>query len=363
MRRGSLTILLFASLWLIAGGAAKVQADVFAKNKYDAAAKKTASGRLCKGTQPFYWEVGNTNELLASGSYGQSDAKFNIDLSPRQQSYVGSAGAWFASAWLIEKAMEKQKHLTSEQIDLLRMRSPYTTPLSSGCANSLTIKSCFGNLGGYRKAEANPPDEYPFYFGPAHLQKLAMDLGLGSSFASHLRQEILETFGRENYYYASYETARLFDGLRMSPEGYARFLRDTMAGKNHMSELLGTHSGCAYNAGDCKNDVIYAGAPPDKRWRYSLGHWVETDTTRGKGAFSAFSMDGYYVWISADKTLYGIVAPMRPPNQLKNEKEDLRYRVIDCGRAIREAYISGIEQTESELPCDHGLCWDGSPDR
>ena len=266
MRGFGFTILFFAFCLIVASGASVAQADVFAKNKYDAAAKKTASGRVCKEIQPFYWEVGNTKEILASGSYGQSDAKFNIDLSPRQQSYVGSAGAWFASAWLIEKAMEKQKHLTTEQIDLLRMRSPYTTALSANCTNSLTIKSCFGNLGGYRKPGINPPDHYPFYFGAAHLQKLAMDLRMGGSFASHLRQEILDTFGRENYYYASYETARLFDGLRISPEGYARFLRDTMAGKNQMSALLGTHSVCAYRAGDCKDDVIYAGAPPDKRW-------------------------------------------------------------------------------------------------
>lgn len=338
----------------------QARADFFTNNKYQAAAKKTATGRLCKTQQPFYWEIGTTKKIEVNGSYGSADPRTGMSLGPRQQNLVGSAGAFLASAFLIEKALEKQDRLTEEQIDLLRMRSPYTASDSVDCNNALTVKSCFGHLGGNRTKDADKI--YPFYFGAGHLQKLAMDLGIGDTFASQLREDFIDTFGRNNYYGASYHTARLFDGMRITPEGYARFLRDTMQGKNKIAALLGSHAVCAYDAAECKNKVSFTAAPADKRWHYSLGHWVETDDTRGHGAFSAFSREGYYVWISADKKHYGIVAPLRPDVRFKNAAQALGIDTIDCGRAIREAFMTGVEQTRSEKPCGKNtLCWDGNP--
>lgn len=348
-------------LALFAGLPQDARADFFTNNKYQAAAKKTAAGRLCRNLQPYYWEIGTTQKIEVNGSYGQVDPRTGMYLGPRQQNLVGSAGAFLASAFLIENALAKQPRLTAEQIDLLRMRSPYVVPESADCTHALTVKSCFGNLGGYRKTE--PDKKYPFHFGAGHLQKLAMDLGFGDTFASRLREVFIDTFGRTHYYGASYPRARLFDGMRITPEGYARFLRDTMSGKNKMSDLLGSHAACAYDAGDCKNDVSYSAAPADKRWHYSLGHWVETDETRGRGAFSAFSREGYYVWITADKKHYGLIAPLRPNVQTKNATTGLGLDTIDCGRAIREAFRTGIEQTRTEKPCglNNTLCWDKNP--
>lgn len=346
----------------VAGYAATAQADFFTNNKYQAAAKKTASGRLCDAVEPFYWEIGTAKEIEVNGSYGQPDPRNGLTLGPEQQTLAGSAGAWIASAFLVAKAMENQTALTAEQIDLLRGRSPYATPNGDSCGNALTVKSCFGKMGGYRKPAPHAPDTYPFYFGPGHLQKLAMDLGLGDVFTSRLRTELVDAFGRDNYYWARYDSARLFDGMRISPKGYARFLRDTMAGNNAMSALLGAHAACAYASGDCQDSVTYSGAPPDKRWQYSIGHWVETDDTRGRGTFSAFSLEGYYVWISADKKYYGIVAPMRPDARIRNAAKNLYIDTIDCGRAIREAFVTGVVQTRGEKPCGtNTLCWDGNP--
>lgn len=360
--RGMQKFLALCLVLLLAGYALPARADFFTNNKYQAAAKKTATGKLCRSLQPFYWEIGTTQKIEVSGSHGQADPRAGTSLGPGQQNLAGSAGAFLASAFLIENALEKQSSLTEEQIDLLRMRSPYTAPESTDCKHALTVKSCFGNMGGYRKPPAHAPQKYPFYFGGGHLQKLAMDLGFGNTFASKLREAFIDTFGRHHYYGASYPTARLFDGMQITPEGYARFLRDTMSGKNKMSQLLGSHATCAYAAGDCKNDVTYTAAPADKRWHYSLGHWVETDDTRGKGAFSAFSTEGYYVWIAADKKYYGLVAPLRPAAATKNASRTLYIDTIDCGRAIREAFLTGIEQTSSEKPCGKNtLCWDNNP--
>lgn len=346
----------------VAGYTAAARADLFTKNKYQAAAKRTAGGKLCDTLEPFYWEIGTAKKIEVNGFYGETDPARGLNEGPNQQTLAGSAGAWIASAFLVEKALENQTALTPEQIDLLRGQSPYTASNNDRCGSALTVKSCFGKMGGYRKPPADAPKTYPFFFGPGHLQKLAMDLGLGDVFASQLREEMIDAFGRDNYYIASFNTARLFDGLRISPKGYARFLRDTLAGYNPMSKLLGTHAVCAYDAADCKNKVAYTGAPPDKRWHYSIGHWVETDDTRGRGAFSAFSLEGYYVWISGDRKNYGIVAPLRDDARLKNRARDLYVDAIDCGRAIREAFVTGIAQKRSEKPCgSNTLCWDGNP--
>jgi hypothetical protein len=359
MRRAFAAALLCLALTGPAAGDAR--ADFFTNDKYQAAAKKTAAGRLCRSLQPFYWEIGTTQKIEVNGSFGQADPRTGMPLGPRQQNLVGSAGAFLASAFLIEQALEKQQKLTAAQIDLLRLRSPHTAPDGTDCTHALTVKSCFGNMGGARKMESGKT--YPFYFGAGHMQRLAMDLGLGDTFASHLRENFIDVFGRENYYGVSYVSARLFDGMRITPEGYARFLRDTMAGRNKMSGLLGSHTVCAYDAGDCAADVAFTAAPADKRWRYSLGHWVETDETRGRNSFSAFSREGYYVWISADKKHYGLVAPLRPERMTKNAARDLGIDTIDCGRAIREAFYTGIEQTRSEKPCEtsNTLCWDQNP--
>lgn len=324
------------------------KADAFAKTPQEAAAKKTSSGPVCSDTGSFYWEIGDTEKILGSGSVTQRLNMAPANPGAEVRLAAGEASSWLMSAYLIEKIFRKQTSLTDNQILALTMRSGFRSGMSQSCKATAKVRSCFGNLGGQ---DRNPPP-YGFHFGPGHMQKLGMNLDMGDMTAEDIRYDMLDAFAGTRSYNVYMGTTRLLDGLQITAAGYARFLRDTLAGKNKMSGLLGQHAVCAYQNDNCAG-TTYSPAPNDKTWQFSLGHWVETDTTRGNGAFSAFSTDGYYVWIAADKSHYGIVAPV-----IKNSK--VGAAAIDCGRALRTAYLTGITQTTRERACDHSLCRDGN---
>jgi len=345
MRLRFLAPLALAVLTLCA--AHTVQADVFAKTPQEAAAKKTSSGPVCDKIGSFYWEIGTADKILASGNVSQ---RFNMAGTPSGADVrlpAGEASSWIMSAYLIEKILKKQTTLTDEQIAALDMHSSYRAPMSQSCKATAKVQSCFRNVGGMDRNSLNKG----FHFGPGHMQKLAMDLGMADMTAEDIRYDMLDAFTGTRNYNGYLGTTRLIDGMQITAAGYARFLRDTLAGKNKMAGLLGQHAVCAYKGRDCP-DTGYTPAPNDKAWRFGLGHWTETDTTRGNGAFSAFSTEGYYVWIAADKSHYGVLAPV-----IKNTK--IGDSVIDCGRALRTAYLTGITQTTRERACDNSLCWDG----
>jgi hypothetical protein len=80
---------------------------------------------------------------------------------------------------------------------------------------------------------------------------------------------------------------------------------------------------------------VSAPIPPTESWHYSLGHWVEDDPKVGDGAFSSAGLFGFYPWVDASKTWYGVVARMAPAGALDS---------VDCGRIIRKAWVTGQAQ-------------------
>jgi hypothetical protein len=73
----------------------------------------------------------------------------------------------------------------------------------------------------------------------------------------------------------------------------------------------------------------------DESWHYSIGHWVEDDPKVGDGAFSSPGAFGFYPWIDASKTYYGVVARAEAPGALES---------VYCGRLIRKAWVTGGAQ-------------------
>ena len=76
--------------------------------------------------------------------------------------------------------------------------------------------------------------------------------------------------------------------------------------------------------------------PSTESWHYSLGHWVEDDPAVGDGAFSSAGAFGFYPWVDASKTYYGVLA-----------REDLLgtgmgVESARCGRLIRKAWMTGV---------------------
>ena len=69
-------------------------------------------------------------------------------------------------------------------------------------------------------------------------------------------------------------------------------------------------------------------------WHYSLGHWVEDDSALGDdGAFSSTGAFGFYPWIDAARSHYGVLARVGLPGS-GNES-------AACGKLIRQAWLSG----------------------
>src|SRR5262249_48883407 len=74
----------------------------------------------------------------------------------------------------------------------------------------------------------------------------------------------------------------------------------------------------------------------DEKWHDSIAHWVEED-----GTFSSPGADGFYPWIDASKTYYGILARFDPSTQSSGEDSGPAYYAsVRCGRAIRNAWLN-----------------------
>ena len=75
-----------------------------------------------------------------------------------------------------------------------------------------------------------------------------------------------------------------------------------------------------------------AESPVVEAWHYSYAHWVEDGPAVGDGAFSSPGALGFYPWIDATKTTYGVLARVQPNGY---------WASVLCGRLIRKAFTSG----------------------
>jgi hypothetical protein len=79
-----------------------------------------------------------------------------------------------------------------------------------------------------------------------------------------------------------------------------------------------------------------------KSWHYAIAHWVEDDPTVGDGAFSSPGAFGFYPWIDAGKTTYGVLA--RHANVSLSGNDPVAVESVVCGRAIRKAWFTSVAQ-------------------
>jgi hypothetical protein len=111
------------------------------------------------------------------------------------------------------------------------------------------------------------------------------------------------------------------------------FLRKVLSGGLTLKGALGSNQVCANTStSGCNAAFSPDDLPPAEAWRYSLGHWVESDPTLGDGAFSSAGGGGFYPWIDSSKTYYGIVARERETEAGAGINSE------QCGRLIRQAW-------------------------
>ena len=289
-----------------------------------AAAADTAqsTSNACNPIRPFYWEVGNSAAAKVAGSVPGSAGSATYTASTVMN--VASASKWLYGAYVVQR---RNGVLTAEDIKFLHFRSGYTS--FSICLPGDTVNSCLlrGSNDTYTAA-----NDGKFYYDGGHMQKHADLMGLGAMGNAALADELRSQLGTDIA--MAYSQPQPAGGVTSTAADYARFLRKLLAGNLRLGAILGTQAVCT-NPAICASAVATP-VPLNESWDYSLGHWVEVDPIKGDGAFSSAGAFGFYPWIDAGKTSYGIVARQAA----LGSGDDSMY----CGRLIRKAWLTGVAQ-------------------
>lgn len=274
-------------------------------------------GNECAAIRPFYWEVGDRSAAQASGSVGGSAYTANTVMS------IASATKWLYGAYVAER---RGGVFTAQDVEFLSFKSGYTD--FDICLPGQTVGSC---LAAGSNGDFVPATQGRYFYGGGHMQKHATLMGLGGMDNAALAAEWRSVLGSDIG--LAFSQPQPAGGAVSSAADYAVFLRKLLAGSLQHGALLGQSSVCT-NPGACPGQALYAPIPSTEQWRYSTGHWVETDPVVGDGAFSSAGAFGFYPWIDAGRTVYGVVAR-------RDATANAGYASARCGRLIRKAWLSG----------------------
>lgn len=286
-----------------------------------AAATTTANGNAaCRAVAPFYWEVGDRSASRASGSVARAGdpTVYTVDTSLA----LASSTKWLFGAYMVEI---RAGVLSADDVSRLHFRSGHTSFV--GCLPGQTVDACLAfpaANGAYTAAT-----DGRFFYDGGHMQKLATLVGLGNMNNGALATELRTVLGDEVA--ISFNQPQLPGGAQGTPADYARFLRKMLDGRLRLGALLGTQAVCT-NPATCPN-ALATPLPRNESWNYSLGHWVEADPVVGDGAFSSAGAFGFYPWIDATRTWYGVLA--------RQAAAGSGYESANCGRLIRKAWVTG----------------------
>jgi hypothetical protein len=306
-----------------------------------AAAATANNNASCVPIQPFYWEVGDRDGKLVGGTASQAG-----DTTPSASTpmLIASASKWIFGAYVVEL---RAGQLTANDLAALTMRSGYTGLAYASCIKLLqanqdaeTVHDCFvaSNLTGANN-DLDAAAVGKFHYNGGHFQWLADgDLGLGAANNAALQSAIAAQVGADFVF--TYDSPQLAAGIQTSGQDYAAFLRKILVGKLRIHDLLGSNAVCT-NPATCP-DAEYTPIPSSESWHYSLAHWVEDDPAVGDGAFSSPGAFGFYPWIDAGKTTYGVLA--RHANVTLSGNDPVAVASVICGRLIRKAWFTGTAQ-------------------
>lgn len=276
-----------------------------------AVAETLATAPACSGLGDAYWEIGDASGRLASGQRG-------IAISPDRPLHIASASKWLWGAYVVER---RDGRLTADDVAALTMSSGQVGLNPLRCRG--TVADCHGR--GVDTAQVGR-----FHYDGAHAQAQAMDLGLGAQDGPGLAAKMRKLLGQDIDF--TFRSPQPAGGAIMSPAAYGRFLRKLSAGHLRLSAQLGSHAVCTL-PGTCPTA---AASPFGRDWHYSLHHWVE-DAAGDDHALSSAGAFGFYPWLSADHTSWGLLA-----------REDASARAgqasAACGALLRRAWATARPQ-------------------
>ncbi|MFT3907603.1 MAG: hypothetical protein QM718_15005 [Steroidobacteraceae bacterium] len=297
-----------------------------------AASATARDNAACKPAQPFYWEIGDRHAPLASGSVGGNT--YNADT----EMLIASASKWVFGAYAIQR---RNGQLSDSDIHALNMTSGYThfgytaCKLQAALRKSATVASCFE-----ARSREGHNDDFDaqavgrFYYAGGHFQKMAVDLGLGNDDSQLLTRDFRRTLGEDLLFH--FDSPQMAGGMSASAAQYGLFLRKILSGDLRMHDVLGANAVCT-NPATCPS-ALHTPIPSGESWHYSMAHWVEDDPKMGDGAFSSPGAFGFYPWIDASQSWYGILA------RKGKVGGEVAVESVQCGRLIRKAWVSGVQQ-------------------
>ncbi len=291
------------------------------------AAIATASSRTnaCAAIAPFYWEIGDKTGMLGGGSVDHAASTTRYTATSVMA--IASASKWLYGTYVAER---RNGQLRAEDVQFLTFSSGYTNMSVAGCARTDTVASCAGRDS---NGVQDPATVGKFHYNGGHMQKhasLVDGMNLGALDNAALAAEMMRALGAEVT--LAYSQPQLAGGVMTNAKNYAVVLRKMLGRQLKMSELLGSHAVCTRPA-TCPNAVY---SPFSGSFHYSLGHWVEDDPVSGDGAFSSAGLFGFYPWIDASKTFYGIVS--------RFDASGAGAASAACGAQVRKAWMTGVPQ-------------------
>lgn len=292
----------------------------------DLAQRQAAAGQVatthadCAAIAPFHWSIGNASGALAEGRIGTN--------APTAQTVmpIASASKLVYGAYVAEL---RAGQLTAADVSLLNFTSGYTE--FDLCLANQTVAECQSYQGALIKNGSLVPAHVgKFTYSGGHMQKHAVDIGLGPDANAALAAHVAQGLG--GVFSFTYAQPQLAGGVQTSAAEYGKLLQRIVGGQLRMRELLGLHAVCT-NPATCPT-AVSTPVPSTESWHYSIGHWVEDDPVVGDGAFSSAGAFGFYPWISADKQWWGVLARYDSAGSGEDS--------VACGRRIRAAWLSGV---------------------
>jgi len=329
----------------------------------------------------FYWEIGDANGIVVDAASGLAAAGSVQPASATGTTYarttsleIASASKWLSGSYFAEATATQtggEWQLPAAYVPFMNFTSGYDN-MTENCPGltTPTVQDCLDHENGVG-ASAVPngtqtsADVGHFYYNSGHLEVFeagadpAVSGAIGGAGASDatLATAIEQALaGRDVNVNLSFVAPVMAGGIVTTAGDYAEFLKGLIRPANPlvMASFLRPAASDPYAVCTNPSDPAcvdpsgqplarYTPVPSTLSWHYSITHWIEDDPTTGDGAYSSPGKFGFYPWVDASKTYYGILARYDASVVLLAENAPY-YKSALCGATIRHAFMSGKPQ-------------------
>lgn len=365
-----------------------------------AAATYTADNNsVCTGQRPFYWEIGTSaGPLVADLGVTGAPANSLPAINATTYNQYDSSSKWFMGMY-VTQLRGGDSNLTANDIAALNQTDGYANNETDVCPLADSLPTCLAivNNNAYNISSAprspcgNPVANYSIYCGEPQSYQASINIAqffyAGVHFTNEAQNntplagdtrvplvaavvaeltngctltaqgtqlpELCAAYQSGNFKYGGVNVAGQINGTATA---YRSVLKGILSGQLYMSQSLNSHPVCANPGGNFTSNppggsscnALYSPITNFNQ-HYSIGHWVEdwyiSPTIYGDGAYSSPGAKGYYQWIDATLTYYGVMARVAKNGGQGQVSEQ-------CGALIRNAFTCGVNQTGTlPVPC------------